>query len=171
VPAPAPAPAPALLAKAPAPAAPTPTPTPVADPVPAPAAAPPAAAVEPTLPASPAPAPSAVSVQPAVGLLMVNAADTQLREAIVAHQREMKRCVDRQLKLEPDLRAEGTLIIEVDGSGRVVQAGLRGAELEGSSLEGCLRTIAYRWRFPTTPRGYALEAPLRVSGRTGNPRQ
>jgi hypothetical protein len=98
--------------------------------------------------------------------LPAGAPDQHLRETIVAHQPEMRRCVDRQLKLLPGLRAEGTLVLEVDGTGRVVQAGLRGEKLEGTTLEDCLRTLVMRWRFPGNRRGYAVEAPLRVSGRT-----
>jgi hypothetical protein len=82
----------------------------------------------------------------------------------MGHEPEMKTCVERQLKLVPTLRAEGTLIIEVDGTGRVTGAGLRGAALQGTALEGCLRAVAARWRFPRTTSAYAIEAPLKVSG-------
>jgi hypothetical protein len=76
----------------------------------------------------------------------------------------MKRCVERQLKLVPELRAEGTLVLEVSASGRVTQAALRRERLEGTPLEVCMRTIAARWVFPRTARAYAVEAPLKVSG-------
>ncbi len=88
----------------------------------------------------------------------------QLREAIVRHEAAMKKCVDRQLKLVPSLRSEGTLFIEVDASGYVTQAGVRGDQLQGTALEGCLRALAVHWRFPRTTRAYAVEAPLKVSG-------
>jgi hypothetical protein len=104
---------------------------------------------------------------PAGPRLDSDGAADQLRGAIVAHQAEMKRCVERQLKLVPDLRAEGTLVLEVSASGRVTQAALRGERLEGTPLEGCMRTIAARWVFPRTSRGYAVEAPLEVSGVEG----
>jgi hypothetical protein len=55
-------------------------------------------------------------------------------------------------------------VIEVDGSGRVTQAALRGEALQGTSLEACLRTVALRWRFPPTARAHAIEPPLEVSG-------
>jgi hypothetical protein len=88
----------------------------------------------------------------------------QLREAIVTHEADMKRCVERQLKLVPTLNAEGTLVLEVNAIGRVTQAGLRGDQLQGTPLEGCLRSLASRWIFPRTARAYAVEAPLKVSG-------
>jgi hypothetical protein len=117
----------------------------------------------------PPPAAAAAAATNAPAGKPLAAADQRLRETIVAHQPEMMRCVDRQLKLLPSLRAEGTLVLEVDGTGRVVQAGLRGDQLAGSTLEDCLRTLAMRWRFPGDRRGYAVEAPLRVSGRTVRP--
>jgi hypothetical protein len=64
----------------------------------------------------------------------------------------------------PTLRAEGKLVLEVDPGGRVVRAGLRGEQLEGTPLEACITAVATRWRLPRTARGYAVEAPLRVSG-------
>ena len=93
----------------------------------------------------------------------------QLRDAIVIHEGDMKTCVERQLKLFPALRAEGTLVLEVDGSGQVIQAGLRGEQLQGTALEGCLRAMAARWRFPRTAQNYAVEAPLKVAGVEGRP--
>jgi hypothetical protein len=37
-------------------------------------------------------------------------------------------------------------------------------QLQGTPLEGCLRSLASRWIFPRTARAYAVEAPLKVSG-------
>lgn len=90
--------------------------------------------------------------------------EDQLRNAIVSHDAEMKKCVERQLKLVPSLRAKGTLVVEVDAQGRVSRAALRGDQLAGTQLEGCLRMVAARWRFPVTAQAYAVEAPLEVSG-------
>ena len=64
----------------------------------------------------------------------------------------------------PDLRAEGTLVIEVDASGAVPRAELQGADLAGTPLEICLRTVASRWRFPSNGRAYRIDAPVKVSG-------
>jgi hypothetical protein len=147
-----------------------PAPAPAEAPVPAPVETPVLAATEPpplppTLapsePDRPAPPPQE-PVVPAPPVLATG--DLKLREAIVAHQDQMKSCVERQLKLLPTLRAEGTLVIEVDSSGGVTRARLRGEDLEGTSLEECLRTLALRWRFPRTARAYAIEAPVKVSG-------
>ena len=92
------------------------------------------------------------------------AAPQQLRETIVEHEADMKRCVERQLKLVPDLRAQGTLVLEVSAAGRVTQAALRGERLQGTALEGCVRALATRWVFPNKSRAYVVEAPLSVSG-------
>jgi hypothetical protein len=105
-----------------------------------------------------------IPVPPAGPRVSSAGAAVQLRETIVGHEAEMKMCVERQLKLLPTLRAEGTLVLEVDGSGRVVRAGLTGAQLAGTALEDCLRAVASRWRFPRTASAYAVEAPLTVSG-------
>jgi len=135
-----------------------------------------------------APEPDATSAAPALGaapaapkapvatlekaasptrLAPAGGAPDQLREAIVEHEADMKRCVERQLKLVPDLRAEGTLVLEVSATGRVTQAALRGDRLQGTPLEGCMRALATRWVFPRTSRAYAVEAPLKVSGVEG----
>jgi hypothetical protein len=42
--------------------------------------------------------------------------------------------------------------------------GLRGRELEGTTLADCLRTLALGWRFPRTARAYAIEAPVKILG-------
>jgi hypothetical protein len=112
-----------------------------------------------------APAPPALAKDATPTRLATDrAAPEQLREAIVEHEAEMKKCVERQLKLVPDLRAEGTLVLEVNAAGKVTQAALRGEQLQGTPLEGCVRAIAARWIFPRTSRAYAVEAPLKVSG-------
>ena len=90
--------------------------------------------------------------------------ERRLRDIIIAHGREMKGCVDRQLKLMPDLRADGLLVIEVDADGTVPGAELQGADLAGTALESCLQMVTSRWRFPRSGRGYRIEAPLKVSG-------
>jgi len=90
--------------------------------------------------------------------------ERRLRDIIIAHGREMKSCVERQLKLMPDLRADGMLVIEVDANGMVPHAELLGADLAGTPLENCLRTVASRWRFPSNGRAYRIDAPVKVSG-------
>jgi hypothetical protein len=90
--------------------------------------------------------------------------ERRLRDIIVAHGREMKSCVERQLKLMPDLRADGMLVIEVDANGMVPHTELLGADLAGTPLENCLRTVASRWRFPSSGRAYRIDAPVKVSG-------
>jgi hypothetical protein len=116
--------------------------------------------------------PTAAAASPAARALPLSkerlaadhAAPEQLRSAIVGHEADMRKCVERQLKLVPDLRAEGTLVLEVDAGGKVTQAALRGERLQGTALEGCVRALATRWVFPRKARGYAVEAPLSVSG-------
>lgn len=118
----------------------------------------------------PGPLPPSPSEPQAPRLESGGARHQQLRDSILAHEPEMKRCVDRQLKLVPTLRAEGTLVIDVDAHGRVPRAALRGSQLEGTPLETCLRDAALRWRFPPSGRAYAVEAPLRVTGKEATSR-
>jgi hypothetical protein len=92
------------------------------------------------------------------------AREQRLRDIIVAHRPEMKLCVDRQLKLSPNLHADGTFVIEVDATGAVPRSELVGTDLAGTPLEDCLRTIASRWRFPAAGRPYRVDAPVRVWG-------
>jgi hypothetical protein len=131
---------------------------------PAPAAVPQVATPAPppaARPAPPVPAPSAGAFSDRE---RAETRERRLRDIIVAHGREMKGCVERQLKLMPDLRADGTLVIEVDANGTVPRAELVGTDLAGTQLESCLRTIASRWRFPSSGRGYRIDAPVKVSG-------
>jgi len=76
----------------------------------------------------------------------------------------MKSCVDRQLKLVPDLKAEGTLVIDVEKDGTVPSAQLLGADLAGTPLETCLRAAAMHWRFPASAQAYTISAPVKVLG-------
>jgi hypothetical protein len=118
----------------------------------------------------PAPAPVAPRAPPAAAVAAFSERERgelrerRLRDIIVAHGREMKSCVERQLKLMPDLRADGMLVIDVDANGAVPHAELLGADLAGTPLESCLRTVASRWRFPSSGRAYRIDAPVKVSG-------
>jgi hypothetical protein len=88
----------------------------------------------------------------------------RLRDIIASHRNEMKSCVDRQLKLAPDLRAEGTLVIDVRKDGSVPSAELMGTGLAGTPLEDCLHRAAIRWRFPASAHPYTISAPVKVWG-------
>lgn len=110
------------------------------------------------------PRPETAAVSPFSNSERGGTREQRLRDIIAAHRPEMKGCVDRQLKLLPALRAQGTLVIEVDASGSVPHAQLLGDELAGTPLETCLRTIASRWRFPSDGHGYRIDAPIRVWG-------
>jgi hypothetical protein len=88
----------------------------------------------------------------------------KLHDIISSHRPEMKSCVDRQLKLAPDLQAEGTLVIDVEKDGSVPSAALLGSDLAGTPLEACLRTAASRWRFPASAHAYRISAPVKVWG-------
>lgn len=107
----------------------------------------------------------AVPLRGGVALRTGKHADQQLRSVIMAHEADMQKCVERQLKLMPDMKAEGTLVVEVDAKGRVPAVALQGASLGGSPLELCLRKVSQRWRFPRTGRPYSVEAPVKVRGR------
>ena len=98
------------------------------------------------------------------------AREAQLRDIIAGHGGDLRGCVERQLKLDPSLRADGLLVLEVEASGRVFNAEVKGASLAGTPLESCLRTVAMRWGFPRHAGPYAVEAPLKVSGVDGPPR-
>jgi len=162
-----PEPAPPAAEAAPASAEPPPAQPP--EPLP-PAAAPAVAAVS-DAPASPAPegtrrdeAPPVSAPSASPNTSTKTAGEQRLRDIILAHSAEMKSCVERQLKLIPDLRAEGTLMLEVDAAGAVARAELLGTDLAGTPLESCLQTVSARWRFPASKRPYRIDAPVKVSG-------
>jgi hypothetical protein len=144
----------------PAPAEPSPT-----------HAQPPRPAPSPAIAAAPAPA--SVPPPPADAGLpngafsdrdRTEARTQRLRDIISSHRPEMKSCVDRQLKLAPELKAEGTLVINVEKNGSVPSADLLGADLAGTPLEACLRAAAARWRFPASAHPYTISAPVKVWG-------
>jgi hypothetical protein len=175
-----PAPAAVVVAMPPAPPPPPPGPPPIREPAPTPepasAPAPAIAAAAAPAPAIPAvPAPTPVAAPPEVPLPAgpggafssrdrVEARGQRLRDIISTHQPEMKSCVDRQLKLVPSLKAEGTLVIDVEKDGTVPSAELQGVDLAGTPLETCLRTAATHWRFPASARPYTISAPVKVLG-------
>lgn len=117
----------------------------------------------------PSPLPPAPPLKDASSAPPLRAGDPgrQLRDVLAGYETDMQRCVERQLKLSPELRAQGTLVIEVDPRGKVPKVGLRGKPLSGSALETCLLIVAQRWRFPSTGRAYRVEAPIVISGRAG----
>ena len=161
-PAPAAPPPPAPEAEAPSPTPPPARPV-VSEPAPAPPR--PAPDAEPATTAAPPPRPDTDRANGAFSDRDRTETRTQrLRDIISSHRPEMKSCVDRQLKLAPDLKAEGTLVIDVEKDGTVPSAALVGAELAGTPLEACLRTAAARWRFPASARAYKISAPVKVWG-------
>jgi hypothetical protein len=165
------APPPKVEAPPPARDEPPPAPQPEPPPQPAPALVaadrPPPPLAKASLP-PPAPAAPRAPPAPSAGAFPARERgelrERRLRDIIIAHGREMKTCVERQLKLMPDLRADGMLVIEVDANGMVPHTELLGADLAGTPLETCLRTVASRWRFPSSGRAYRIDAPVKVSG-------
>jgi hypothetical protein len=150
--APSPPSPPRHVAAAPPPPRPEPAPEPVAAPAPTP---------EPVAPKARPTGPPARAFSDKERPEM---REQRLRDILLAHRSEMKACVDRQLKLLPSLRAEGTLVIDVDATGAVPRSELLGTDLAGTPLEDCLRTLASRWRFPSSGRAYRIDAPVKVWG-------
>jgi len=59
-------------------------------------------------------------------------------------------------------RAEGTLKLTVDASGRVTSATAGEGDVGGSDLEACLKESSTAWRFPAADGEYVVDVPITV---------
>ena len=89
----------------------------------------------------------------------------QLSAAVRSHQRDLKHCLEDELKLTQSANASHVLQITLDARGRVTRAEVPGAA--DSPIEKCLKNAASAWRFPASDKDYDLEIPLHVGGRGG----
>jgi hypothetical protein len=88
----------------------------------------------------------------------------QLRDAVVAVQPAIERCVTDQLIRRGQSRAEGGLKLSVTADGRVSRASAGNGDLGGAELEACLRPSIGAWRFPLASSDYLVDVPITVVG-------
>ncbi len=93
----------------------------------------------------------------------------QLRDAVVAVQPDIERCVTDQLIRRGQSRAEGILKLTVDSAGRVSRASAGNGDLGGTELEACLKPSLGAWQFPSASSDYLVDVPVTVVGGGAKP--
>jgi hypothetical protein len=93
----------------------------------------------------------------------------QLRDAVVAVQPAIERCVTEQMTRRGLSRADGVLKLTVSPAGRVTGVGVGSGELGGGDLEACLKVSAGAWQFPSAEGEYQVDVPLTVVGAGAKP--
>jgi hypothetical protein len=93
----------------------------------------------------------------------------QLRDAVVAVQPAIERCVTDQLIRRGQSRAEGILKLNVSSDGRVTRASAGNGDLGGVDLEACLKPSLGAWKFPPAGSDYLVDVPITIVGAGAKP--
>jgi hypothetical protein len=88
----------------------------------------------------------------------------QIRDAVVAVQPAIERCVTDQMTRRGLSRAEGSLKLTISPAGRLVSASSAGGDLGGGELEDCLKAGSASWQFPSAGTEYVVDVPITVVG-------
>ncbi len=112
---------------------------------------------------------AAVEAAPAGQLADGETARRQLRDAVVAVQPAIERCVTEQMTRRGLSRADGVLKLTVSPAGRVTGAAVGSGELGGGDLEACLKVSAGSWQFPSSEGEYLVDVPITVVGAGAKP--
>jgi hypothetical protein len=112
---------------------------------------------------APAPTPEAPAAgRPADKLAGGETTRRQIRDAVIAVQPSIERCVGEQMLRRGLSRAEGTLKLTVAPQGRVTSATSAGGQLTGPELEACLKGASTSWLFPPADTEYVVDVPITV---------
>lgn len=114
---------------------------------------------------APAPAPAPGGEAPARQADKLAGGETtrrQIRDAVIAVQPSIERCVGDQMLRRGLSRAEGTLKLTVNAQGRVTGTATGGGQLGGPELEECLRAASAAWLFPPADAEYVVDVPITV---------
>jgi len=111
---------------------------------------------------APAPAGDAPTRPPADKLVGGETTRRQIRDAVIAVQPSIERCVGDQMLRRGLARAEGTLKLTVNPKGRVTGIGTGTGQLAGPELEECLRAASAAWLFPPADTEYVVDVPITV---------
>lgn len=93
----------------------------------------------------------------------------QIRDAVVAVQPAIERCVSDQMARRGLTSAEGSLKLTVSPAGRVTGAQAGSGDLGGGELEACLKAASTAWQFPSAETEYAVDVPITVVGPGAKP--
>jgi hypothetical protein len=117
----------------------------------------------PSGPVTPAPTPTgSAPARPADRLLSGETSRRQIRDAVVAVQPSIERCVSEQMVRRGLTRSEGTLKLTINPQGRVVGTSAGGGPLGGPEMEECLRAASAAWLFPPAETEYVVDIPITI---------
>jgi len=91
----------------------------------------------------------------------------QIRDAVVAVQPAIERCVSDHMVRRGLTRADGSLKLTVDPTGHVTGVASGAGALGGPELEECLRQASGAWAFPPADTEYVVDVPITVVGGSG----
>ncbi len=112
---------------------------------------------------APAPAPAGTTqARPADKLAGGETTRRQIRDAVIAVQPSIERCVGEQMLRRGLSRAEGSLKLTVNPQGRVTGAATGTGQLAGPELEECLKAASAAWLFPPADTEYVVDVPITV---------
>jgi hypothetical protein len=83
------------------------------------------------------------------------------REALLAHRRDVERCVEAELARLRIVRADGVLRVRVAATGRVAAATYE-PDLGAPLGDECLAEAARAWTLPAAPAPYSVDVPITV---------
>lgn len=96
-------------------------------------------------------------------------AKRQIRDAVVAVQPAIERCVSEQMARRGLTSAEGSLKLTVNPAGRIAGAQVGNGDLGGADLEACLKGSSAAWQFPSADTEYVVDVPITVVGGGAKP--
>jgi hypothetical protein len=92
--------------------------------------------------------------------------EAQVRLVIKKHNRQVRKCLERQLKRDPDISGKLIVIAKVTPSGKVTRVRIEPAKFHGTYLQDCLIAEVRRWSFPSFQgEAYELSFPYAMSAR------
>jgi hypothetical protein len=86
----------------------------------------------------------------------------QIRDAVLAVQPSIERCVGEQMLRRGLSRAEGTLQLSVSAQGRITGTDTGSGPLAGPELDECLGAASTGWAFPPADSAYLVDVPITV---------
>ncbi len=75
--------------------------------------------------------------------------DVQIRLVIRRHHRQVKKCLERQLKRDPNVSGKLLVVARVKPDGKVQRVSIQPEKFHGTYLEECLIHEVGRWTFPS----------------------
>ncbi len=92
--------------------------------------------------------------------------DEQIRMVIQNHKRQIKSCLQRQLKRDASVSGKLYLVAWIKPNGKVHKVSIATPKFKGTFIEECLKQEVKNWRFPTfSGDTYQLRFPLLLTAK------